>query len=120
MAAEFLRLPAKCQRVVLFGVPFGEIAPIVRCSASARRQLASRARRRVKGGDPAPDTDLNRQREVVDAFLAAAREGDFAALLAVLDPEIAAAERFLTYLPIEIVFEDAGGTNPETTRRSSR
>jgi RNA polymerase sigma factor (sigma-70 family) len=72
----------------MFAVPFGEIAPIVGRSPSATRQLASRARRRVKGADPVPDADLNRQREVVDAFLAATREGDFDALLAVLDPEV--------------------------------
>jgi RNA polymerase sigma factor (sigma-70 family) len=72
----------------MFAVPFDEIAPIVGRSPSAARQLASRARRRVRGAAPAPDGDLVRQREVVDAFLAAAREGDFDALLAVLDPDV--------------------------------
>jgi RNA polymerase sigma-70 factor (ECF subfamily) len=72
----------------MFDVPFGEIAPIVGRSPSAARQLASRARRRVRGVDTVPDADLNRQREVVDAFLAATRDGDFDALLAVLDPEV--------------------------------
>lgn len=57
-------------------------------SPAAARQLASRARRRVRGQAPAPDPDLNRQREVVDAYLAAAREGDFDALVAVLDPDV--------------------------------
>jgi RNA polymerase sigma-70 factor (ECF subfamily) len=57
-------------------------------SPAATRQLASRARRRVRGGAPAPDADLRRQREVVEAFLAAAREGDFEGLLAVLDPDV--------------------------------
>src|SRR5215217_4770708 len=71
-----------------FGVPFEEIAPIVGRSPAASRQLASRARRRVRGADTVPDADLARQREVVDAFLAAARDGDFEALLAVLDPEV--------------------------------
>jgi RNA polymerase sigma-70 factor (ECF subfamily) len=71
-----------------FGVPFGEIAPIVGRSPAAARQLASRARSRVRGAAPAPDADLGRQREVVDAFLAASRGGDFDALLAVLDPEV--------------------------------
>src|SRR5512133_3130256 len=71
-----------------FGVPFGEIAPIVGRSPAAARQLASRARRRVRGAAPAPDADLGRQREVVDAFLAATRGGDFDALLAVLDPDV--------------------------------
>ena len=74
----------------LFGVPFEEIAPIVGRTPAASRQLASRARRRVQGGAPAPDPDLERQREVVDAFLAAAREGDFDALVAVLDPDVVA------------------------------
>jgi RNA polymerase sigma factor (sigma-70 family) len=72
----------------MFAVPFGEIAPMVGRSPDATRQLASRARRRVRGAAPAPDTDLSRQREVVNAFFAAAREGDFDALVAVLDPEI--------------------------------
>jgi RNA polymerase sigma factor (sigma-70 family) len=72
----------------MFAVPFEEIAPIVGRSEVAARQLASRARRRVQGATPVPDTDLTRQREVVDAFLAAARGGDFEALLAVLDPDV--------------------------------
>jgi RNA polymerase sigma factor (sigma-70 family) len=72
----------------MFGVPFDEIAPVVDRSPAAARQLASRARRRVRGAAPAPDVDLARQREVVDAFLAAARGGDFDALLVVLDPDV--------------------------------
>jgi RNA polymerase sigma factor (sigma-70 family) len=72
----------------MFGVPFEEIAPIVGRSPPAARQLASRARRRVRGAAPSPDADLARQREVVDAFLAAARGGDFEALVAVLDPDV--------------------------------
>jgi RNA polymerase sigma-70 factor (ECF subfamily) len=71
----------------MFAVPFEEIAPVVGRSPAAARQLASRARRRVRGTPP-PDADLARQRRVVDAFMAAAREGDFDALVAVLDPEI--------------------------------
>jgi RNA polymerase sigma-70 factor, ECF subfamily len=71
-----------------FGVPFDEIAPIVDRSPEATRQLASRARRRVQGERAVPDATLDRQREVVDAFLAAAREGDFEALLQVLDPDV--------------------------------
>ncbi len=67
---------------------FEEIAPIVGCSPTAARQLASRARRRVKGATAVPDADRTRQREVVDAFLAASRGGDFDALLAVLDPDV--------------------------------
>ncbi|HET8630368.1 MAG TPA: sigma-70 family RNA polymerase sigma factor [Thermomicrobiales bacterium] len=72
----------------LFAVPFEEIAPMVERSPVAARQLASRARRRVRGAVPAPGADLARQRRVVTAFLAAAREGDFAGLLAVLDPDV--------------------------------
>ena len=72
----------------MFAVPFEEIAPIVGRSAEATRQLASRARRRVRGGAAAPDPDLVRQREVVEAFLAALRGGDFEGLLAVLDPDL--------------------------------
>jgi RNA polymerase sigma factor (sigma-70 family) len=71
-----------------FDVPFDEIAPIVGRSPTAARQLASRARRRVRGAATVTDTDLTRQREVVDAFLAAARGGNFEALLAVLDPDV--------------------------------
>ena len=71
----------------MFGVPFDEIAPIVGRSSAAARQLASRARRRVQGA-PVPDTDLDGQWEVVNAFLAAAREGDFDRLVAVLDPDV--------------------------------
>ena len=72
----------------MFAVPFDEIAPIVGRSPAATRQLASRARRRVQGAAPAPDADLADQRRVVDAFLAAAREGDFDALVALLDPDV--------------------------------
>ena len=71
----------------MFAVPFEEIAPIVGRSAEAARQLASRARRRVRGGG-APDPDLVRRREVVEAFIAALRAGDFEGLLAVLDPDL--------------------------------
>ena len=72
----------------MFAVPFDEIAPMIERSPAAARKLASRARRRVQGQAPAPDPDLTRQREVVDAFLAAARHGDFDALVAVLDPDV--------------------------------
>jgi RNA polymerase sigma factor (sigma-70 family) len=71
-----------------FAVPFEEIGAILDRSPVAARQLASRARRRVRAAAPAPDADLARQREAVDAFFAAAREGDFEALVAVLDPEV--------------------------------
>ncbi|MEV0387427.1 RNA polymerase sigma factor SigJ [Nonomuraea sp. NPDC050643] len=72
----------------MFGVPFEEIAPLVGRSPATARQIASRARRRVRGAAPVPDPDLGRQREVVEAFVAAAHEGDFGALLAVLDPDV--------------------------------
>jgi RNA polymerase sigma-70 factor (ECF subfamily) len=72
----------------MFAVPFDEIAPIVDRSPEATRQLASRARRRVQGSAPVGDADPDQQREVVNAFLAAAREGDFDALVALLDPDI--------------------------------
>jgi RNA polymerase sigma factor (sigma-70 family) len=71
----------------MFAVSFDEIAPIVGRSSTAARQLASRARRKVQGA-ARPDTDLTRQRKVVDAFFAAARDGDFDALVAVLDPDV--------------------------------
>jgi len=72
----------------MFAVPFEEIAPIVERSPQATRQLASRARRRVRGAAPVPDADLGAQWEVVEAFQAAARKGDFDALVAVLDPDV--------------------------------
>ncbi len=72
----------------IFAMPFDEIAPIVERSPTATRQLASRARRRVRGATTVKDPDLTYQREVVDAFLAASREGSFDALLAVLDPDV--------------------------------
>jgi RNA polymerase sigma-70 factor (ECF subfamily) len=83
----------------VFGVPFDEIAPIVGRTPAAARQLASRARRRVQGA-PVPDVDLDGQWVVVNAFLAAARGGDFAALMAVLDPEV-------------VVRSDGGAARPQ-------
>jgi len=72
----------------MFDLAFDEIGSIVGCSAAAARQLASRARRRVRGGATAPDAGRARQREVVEAFLAASRTRDVDAVLAVLDPEV--------------------------------
>jgi hypothetical protein len=83
-------VPAERLALVLhdtFAVPFDQIAAILGCSPAAARQLASRARRRVKGAAPVPDADLGRQQTVVEASLAAARGGDFQAL-AVLDPDV--------------------------------
>ena len=87
----------------MFGLPFDEIAPMVGRSPAAARQLASRARRRVRGADVhAPDPDIARQREVVDAFFAAAHEGDFDALVAVLDPDV-------------VLRSDGGTAHPEVS-----
>lgn len=72
----------------MFAVPFDDIAPIVERSPAATRQLASRARRRVRGATPSAEPDLGRQKEVLDAFLAASRGGDFEALLALLHPDV--------------------------------
>ena len=72
----------------MFAVPFDEIAPIVERSPAATRQLASRARRRVQGAPTVRDADLVRRREIVNAFVAASRNGDFDALLALLDPDV--------------------------------
>ncbi|PZF80271.1 sigma-70 family RNA polymerase sigma factor [Jiangella anatolica] len=87
----------------LFGVPFEDIAPIVGRSPVAARQLASRARRRVRGVEPEPGADPAKQRAIVDAFLAASRTGDFEALLAVLDPDV-------------VVRADFGGPASRTVR----
>jgi RNA polymerase sigma factor (sigma-70 family) len=86
----------------MFAVPFDQIGPIVGRSPTAARQLASRARRRVRGTATVPDADLARQREVVDAFLAAARGGDFDALVAVLDPDV-------------VLRSDGGALRPEVS-----
>jgi RNA polymerase sigma factor (sigma-70 family) len=86
----------------MFAVPFEQIAPMLERSPTATRQLASRARRRVRDAAPAPDADLARQREVVDAFFTAARGGDFEALVAVLDPDV-------------VLRADGGPTRPKLT-----
>jgi RNA polymerase sigma-70 factor (ECF subfamily) len=72
----------------MFAIPFDDIAPMVGRTPDAARQLASRARRRVQGSDPVPSPPLPRQRAIIDAFIAAARGGDFEALVAVLDPDV--------------------------------
>lgn len=72
----------------MFAVPFDDIAPVVGRSSAATRQLASRARRRVQGAAPEPEPDLNRQKQVLDAFLAASRAGDFEALVSLLHPDV--------------------------------
>jgi RNA polymerase sigma-70 factor (ECF subfamily) len=78
----------------IFAVPFDEVAPIVDRSPEAARQLASRARRRVRAERTVPDADLETQRDVIDAFLSAAREGDFDRLVAVLDPDVVLRQDF--------------------------
>ncbi|MFJ3980188.1 sigma-70 family RNA polymerase sigma factor [Streptomyces sp. NPDC090021] len=90
----------------LFAVPFDEIAPVLGRSTAATRQLASRGRRRVQGAVPSPDPDRARLRAVADAFLAAARGGDFDALVAVLDPEVVARS-------------DGGALRPSLVRRGA-
>jgi len=91
----------------IFALPFEEIAPIVERSPAATRQLASRARRRVRGVPPARDTDLARQRQVADAFLAALRQGELGALIAVLDPDI-------------VLLDARAAPDAEPVRRGSR
>ena len=87
----------------MFELPFDEIAPIVDRTPEATRQLASRARRRVKGADvSAPDPDLPRQWGVVDAFFAAARDGDFDRLVTVLDPDVVLREDFSATRPLRV------------------
>jgi RNA polymerase sigma factor (sigma-70 family) len=88
----------------MFAVPFDQIAPMIERSPAATRQLASRARRRIHAQAPAPDPDLGRQRHIVDAFFAASREGDFGALVAVLDPDV-------------ILRSDGGQARPRLTLR---
>jgi RNA polymerase sigma-70 factor, ECF subfamily len=94
----------------LFAVPFEEIAGIVGRSPAAARQLASRARRRVQGADTVSGVELSSQRKVVDAFLAALRAGDFAALVAVLDPNVVIHSDAITQ-PVEAMREVRGAEN---------
>ncbi|MEV4680665.1 sigma-70 family RNA polymerase sigma factor [Streptomyces kurssanovii] len=92
----------------MFAVPFDEIAPMIERSPTATRQLASRARRRVRGTAPEPETDRTRQRRVVEAFLAAARGGDFDALVAVLHPDVVfRADRAVGPTPEPLEFHGA-------------
>jgi RNA polymerase sigma factor (sigma-70 family) len=92
----------------MFAVPFDEIGPMIERSPAAARQLASRARRRVKGVASVPDTDLTRQRRVVDAFLAASRGGDFDALVALLHPDVVLrADRAAGPTPTPVVIRGA-------------
>ena len=97
----------------LFAVPFDEIAGMIERSPDAARQLASRARRRIRGQAPAPDPDIVRQREVVDAFFAAARDGSFEALIAILHPDVVFRADGLAPAPIVLV-------GAETVARNAR
>src|SRR5580704_14978087 len=100
----------------MFDVPFGQIAPVIERSPTAARQLASRARRRVRTAGPNPGSDPARQREVVTAFLAASRGGDFAALVALPDPDgvrLGAPEEILGARAVAGVFLEYGdGARP--------
>src|SRR5260221_12221535 len=99
----------------LFAVPFDEIARVVERSPTAARKLASRARHRVQGAVRVADVDLARQREVVDAFLAASREGSFDALLAVLDPNVVLrADRGAAVAGGQIVVREASAVAQQT------
>ncbi|WP_433245292.1 sigma-70 family RNA polymerase sigma factor [Streptosporangium sp. CA-135522] len=105
----------------MFAVPFEEIAVMIDRTPATARQLASRARRRVRGQAPAPDPDLTRQRRVVEAFLAAARDGDFDALVAVLDPDVVLrADPAVGPTPVPVVLRGvhavAGGASAAAER----
>jgi hypothetical protein len=91
----------------MFAVPFSEIADILDRTPDAVRQLASRARRRVRTGAPTPDADHARQRELVDAFLAASRAGDFAALIRLLAPDVVFRVRGTRAEPVTVEGSDA-------------
>jgi RNA polymerase sigma factor (sigma-70 family) len=97
----------------LFAVPYDEIGGMIERSSDTARQLASRARRRVRGRAPAPDPDIARQREVVDAFFAAARNGSFEALIAILHPDV--VFRAVGLGPVPLVLSGA-----ETVARNAR
>jgi len=102
----------------MFSVPFEEIAPIVGRSPAAARQLASRARARIQGAPPPPVSDQAQRRRAVEAFLAASRNGDFAALLAVLDPEVVLrADRGAPRAPARAQwYEQRGSVRPVSER----
>ncbi len=101
----------------IFAVPFDEIAPIVERSPDAARQLASRARRRVRAENTAPDADVDGQREVVEAFIAASRDGDFERLVAVLDPDVVLRADFGPGRSREVRGRGRGGRPGEVYRQ---
>ena len=105
----------------MFAMPFTEVAAILGRSAEATRQLASRARRRVKGGSAARDADLSRQRRVVEAFMAASRGGDFGALVALLDPDVVLrADRAAGPTPEPVVLHGARAVASGASAASER
>ena len=101
----------------MFAVPFDEIAGMLERSPEATRQLASRARRRVREAAPTPDPDMTRQRAVVDAYFAAAREGDLDALVAVLDPDVVLRAHRSDGDPLELHGADRVARGAMTARR---
>src|ERR1700692_3956119 len=101
----------------MFGVPFDEIAALIERSPEATRQLAGRARGRVRGAAPQPDSDLGRQRAVVEAYFAAAREGDLDALVAVLDPDVVLRAHRGDGAPLELHGADRVARGAMTARR---
>lgn len=104
----------------MFAVPFDDIAPMIDKTPAATRQLASRARRRVKGG-AAADADVPRRRKVVEAFLAAARGGDFEALLSLLDPDVVLhADRFVGPSPAPVVLRGVASVRDGALLASAR
>lgn len=104
----------------MFAVPFDDIAPMIDKTPAATRQLASRARRRVKGG-AAADVDVPRRRKVVEAFLAAARGGDFEALLSLLDPDVVLhADRFVGPSPAPVVLRGVASVRDGALLASAR
>ena len=104
-----------------FAVPFDEIAPIVERSPTAAKKLASRARHRVRGATTIPDADLARKREVVDAYIAAARGGDIKALLEVLDPDLVRrADRVALPAGVAIELRGARAVAEETRTNAQR
>jgi len=101
----------------MFAVPFAEIAEMVERSPDATRQLASRARRRVRDAAPVPDANMQRQRAVVDAYFAAAREGDMEALIAVLDPNVVVRAHRCDGTPLELHGAEQVARGAMTARR---
>ena len=105
----------------MFAVPFDEIGPMLDRSPAAARQLASRARRRVTGAAPPPDADLARQRRVVDAYLAASRDGDFEALVVLLHPDVVLqADRTVGPTPEPVLVRGAGRVARAATAAGER